>query len=165
MNPHYAFETGDQIAILECYVDFITKNKDRANGVKLPFSLWKKAHGMQEYLIEYLGMDGFSAWEKKISLFQKEYAEELSTICPKFAKTFPSIVKFKIQNKQKQQIEFNQSVENALEEYEQKEFNVTPSANNSINSDNLEVSEIISLISSGATEIVSPSGWVVKVQS
>lgn len=165
MNVNQAFETNDVAAILEYYVDFITTNKHHAKRggkeLKVPYSLWKNANGVRPFLQENLEA-GWERWEKIISDFQKDNAKDLHTMCPKFAATFPTIVKEKIKSQKETQRKFDKSVENAIEQFEQKEFSITPSTN--INS-NPEVSEIISLISSGATEIVSPGGWTVKVQS
>lgn len=165
MNVNQAFETNDVAAILEYYVDFITTNKHHAKRggkvLQVPFSLWKNANGVRPFLEETLG-DGWERWEKIISDFQKDNAKDLPTLCPKFATTFPTIVKEKIKKQKETQKKFDKSVENAIEEFEQKEFSISSDTKFTSNA---EVSEIISLISSGATEIVSPGGWTVKVQS
>lgn len=165
MNVNQAFETSNVAAVIECYVDFITNdlNKEhRKRGGKLmtaPFALWKNANGVRPFLIENLD-DGWHRWEKIISDFQKDNAENLHELCPKFAKTFPTIVKEKIKNKTNNQKQFDRSVENAIEKFEKDELNIDITIDS-----NTEISEIISLISSGATEIISPGGWTVKIQS
>lgn len=167
MNVNQAFENNDVAAVLECYTDFITNDlnkKHRKRGGKqlqVPFSLWKNANGIRPFLEENL-ITGWERWEKIISDFQKDNAKDLPTLCPKFATTFPTVVKEKIKNQKETQKKFDKSVENAIEQFEQKEFNIPSDIKSTANP---EVSEIIFLISSGATEIVSPGGWTVKVQS
>jgi hypothetical protein len=163
MNLQTAFETGNIAEILEYYTEFITDNKNRnfrkrgSRDIELPYSQWKNANGMRNFLISTNKTD-WKKWEKIISNYQKNNAENLNTLCPKFATTFTTIVQEKINKKNESQNEFNKSAENAILKFEQEE-QITKFEESS------EISNIISLISSGATEIISPSGWQVKIQS
>jgi hypothetical protein len=151
---------------LENYTTFITDstNKDaRKRGgseITIPYSEWKNANGMRVFL-ESTGVDNWKRWEKIVSNYQKNNAEQLHNLCPKFATTFPGIIKEKIDSKNETQKQFDKSVENAIEKFENNELETTTTST----TNSPEVSQIISLLSSGATDIISPGGWQVKVQS